>query len=186
MTRHPLEPAGDLGGRGIPILVTPAGGSDQAAAALAHGADMIDLGDASQARVAAVVAALRGARLRTGNELSVLTWQPAAARSGHGLLGCADLAAARASGLPAGQVAVLAGPDGAPAVKAGGYLAMLDADRAAGGQEPAALAAAAAVGTWLGFDLIWTRQPLPARRAIDMTATIAGLRAPVRAIRGLA
>jgi hypothetical protein len=55
----------------------------------------------------------------------------------------------------------------------------------AGNPPAAAVAAAAALGTWLGATLIRTRHVRAARRAIDMTLSIAGLRPPALTIRGL-
>jgi hypothetical protein len=87
------------------------------------------------------------------------------------------LAAIRAS-LPAG---VLWTDTGAAA---------LDADRLAGNlagrATPAAVIATAAVCTWLGAPVVRSRHTRPARRAIDMTASIAGRRPPSRTVRGLA
>jgi hypothetical protein len=71
----------------------------------------------------------------------------------------------------------------------------VDADRlaAAGGMadlagqaRPAAVIATAAVCTWLGVPLVRSCHTRAVRRAIDMTASIAGRRPPTRAIRGLA
>jgi hypothetical protein len=57
----------------------------------------------------------------------------------------------------------------------------------AAGEEPVAGAvAAAALGAWLGAALVRTRHVLAARRALDMTATIAGTRLPALTVRGLA
>ena len=56
---------------------------------------------------------------------------------------------------------------------------------AADGRTPAAAAARAAVLTWLGTPAIRTRHVLPVRRAIDMTASIAGTRLPSLTTRGL-
>jgi hypothetical protein len=88
------------------------------------------------------------------------------------------LAAIRAS-LPA---AVLwAGSPGDP----------LDADLMAaaadrGGQAVAAVIATAAICTWLGAPVVRSRHTRAVRRAIDMTASIAGSRPPSRTVRGLA
>jgi hypothetical protein len=85
------------------------------------------------------------------------------------------LAAIRAS-LPA---AVLwTGPPGDP----------LDADRlaAAAAGSGAAVIAAAAVCTWLGAPVVRSRHTRAVRRAIDMTASIAGRRPPSHTVRGLA
>ncbi|HUL24226.1 MAG TPA: hypothetical protein VLW44_00445 [Streptosporangiaceae bacterium] len=101
------------------------------------------------------------------------------------------LAAIRAS-LPA---AVLwAGPAGGRADAGQPAAEPVDADQlaAAGatapdGQVPlAAVIATAAVCSWLGAPLIRSRHTRAVRRAIDMTASIAGSRPPSRAIRGLA
>jgi len=56
----------------------------------------------------------------------------------------------------------------------------------AGQASPAAVIATAAVCTWLGVPLVRSRHTRAVRRAIDMTASIAGRRPPSRAIRGLA
>lgn len=84
-----------------------------------------------------------------------------------------------------------AGPD--PAAEPGppGPAALVDADlvaaRGAGGDATvAAVAAVAAVSTWLGVATVRTRHVRAARRAIDMTASIAGRRPPALTTRGLA
>jgi hypothetical protein len=51
---------------------------------------------------------------------------------------------------------------------------------------PAAVIAIAAVCTWLGTPVVRSRHVRAVRRAIDMTASIAGHRPPSRTIRGLA
>jgi len=56
----------------------------------------------------------------------------------------------------------------------------------AGGATPAAVVATAAVCTWLGAPIIRSRHTRAVRRAIDMTASIAGRRPPSRTVRGLA
>jgi predicted deacylase len=70
----------------------------------------------------------------------------------------------------------------------------VDADRLAaravtdppGPALPAAVIATAAVCTWLGVPLVRSRHTRAVRRAIDMTASIAGRRSPSRTVRGLA
>jgi hypothetical protein len=71
----------------------------------------------------------------------------------------------------------------------------VDADRLAAGAgtagpagqaRPAAVIATAAVCSWLGVPLIRSRHTRAVRRAIDMTASIAGTRPPSRTVRGLA
>jgi hypothetical protein len=60
----------------------------------------------------------------------------------------------------------------------------VDADRLEGSQ--ASAVAVAAISTWLGAPIIRTRHTRAVRRAIDMTASIAGRRPPALTIRGLA
>jgi len=66
----------------------------------------------------------------------------------------------------------------------------LDADRLAGEPEgpvtAAAVIATAAVCAWLGAPVVRSRHTRAVRRAIDMTASIAGRRPPSRTVRGLA
>lgn len=50
----------------------------------------------------------------------------------------------------------------------------------------AAVVAVAAISTWLGAPVIRTRHTSAARRAIDMTESIAGTRPPSLTVRGLA
>ena len=57
---------------------------------------------------------------------------------------------------------------------------------AAGRVTPAAVIATAAVCSWLGAPVIRSRHTRAVRRAIDMTASIAGRRPPSRTVRGLA
>jgi hypothetical protein len=51
---------------------------------------------------------------------------------------------------------------------------------------PAAVIATAAVCTWLGAPVVRSRHTRAVRRAIDMTASIAGRRPPAHTVRGLA
>ena len=51
---------------------------------------------------------------------------------------------------------------------------------------PAAVIATAAVCAWLGAPVVRSRHTRAVRRAIDMTASIAGRRPPSRTVRGLA
>lgn len=93
------------------------------------------------------------------------------------------LAAIRAS-LPAGLLWTdpRAGPLDADQLAAAGA-----ARRGRAGQvTPAAVIATAAVCTWLGAPLVRSRHTRAVRRAIDMTASIAGRRTPSHTIRGLA
>jgi hypothetical protein len=69
-----------------------------------------------------------------------------------------------------------------------GSPAAVDADSmAVDSADPVAAAtAAAAIGTWLGAEVIRTRHVVPVRRAIDMTLSISGDRLPALTTRGLA
>jgi len=66
----------------------------------------------------------------------------------------------------------------------------VDIDSLAGGTtdapSPAAVAAAAAICTWLGMPARSRSHPLAARRATDMTRAIAGAQPPALTTRGLA
>jgi hypothetical protein len=92
------------------------------------------------------------------------------------------LAAIRAS-LPADVL--WAGPPGG-LVDADRLAASAGAADPAGQALPAAVIATAAICTWLGVPLVRSRHTRAVRRAIDMTASIAGARPPSRAVRGLA
>jgi hypothetical protein len=52
--------------------------------------------------------------------------------------------------------------------------------------ELAGIVAIAALSSWLGAAIVRTRYPLQVRRALDMAATIQGIRPPARTVRGLA
>jgi len=63
----------------------------------------------------------------------------------------------------------------------------LDHDPADGEHSAVAgVVAIAAVSSWLGARAVRTRHPVQVRRALDMTASIRGIRPPARTIRGLA
>jgi hypothetical protein len=98
------------------------------------------------------------------------------------------LAAIRAS-LPAGVLWTDARADPLDAdqlaAKAGAARRAAAADPA-GQVTPAAVIATAAVCAWLGAPVVRSRYTRAVRRAIDMTASIAGHRPPSHAVRGLA
>ena len=71
------------------------------------------------------------------------------------------------------------------AAKAGAARRAAAADPA-GQVTPAAVIATAAVCAWLGAPVVRSRHTRAVRRAIDMTASIAGHRPPSHAVRGLA
>lgn len=60
------------------------------------------------------------------------------------------------------------------------------ADGEGADQDQAGIVAMAALGSWLGAAVVRTRHPAPVRRALDMAASIRGLRPPARTVRGLA
>jgi hypothetical protein len=100
----------------------------------------------------------------------------------------ADLIDVRAA-TPAAQASIRASLPAAmlwtgPAGTSSGQAEPFDADRLA--STPAAVAAAAAIGTWLGMPVVRSQHTRAARRAIDMTLVIAGARYPARTLRGLA
>ena len=55
-----------------------------------------------------------------------------------------------------------------------------------GADQLAGIVAMAALSSWLGAAVVRTHHPVPVRRALDMAASIRGLRPPARTVRGLA
>jgi dihydropteroate synthase len=106
--------------------------------------------------------------------------------------GCAPgEAAAIASRYPAavqGGRRPLAGPPGPGAVVDADLLAAQAApgEGDAGEAGAAAVIAVAAISSWLGASVVRSAHVRPARRAIDMAASIAGTRPPALTTRGLA
>jgi len=188
-----------------PALVAVAASLGAADAAVSAGADIIDVGDAVGLDVAAFLATHPGVALCAADHRAVLTRQAAIARVTGALLICDDPAQALASGVSADRLVVLVPPGAIAAVTRAGFAAMVDVDQVGLSAarpdpdtiwrstlpepDPAFLAgcvAAAALSAWLGAALIRTRYPVAMRRALDMTATIQGLRPPARTVRGLA
>jgi hypothetical protein len=97
------------------------------------------------------------------------------------------LAAIRAS-LPAGVLWTdpRADPLDADKLAAAGAALGAGAARPGGRVTPAGVIATAAVCAWLGAPVVRSRHTRAVRRAIDMTASIAGRRPPSHAVRGLA
>ncbi len=105
----------------------------------------------------------------------------------------ADLVDASAAA-PEALAAIGASPSGA-ALWTGTPADPVDADQVAAqasgarglppDSPPAAVVAVAALSTWLGAPVVRTRHTRAARRAIDMTASIAGTRPPALTVRGL-
>jgi hypothetical protein len=132
----------------------------------------------------------------TGSPADVVL-EPAVAAATGALLLCTDADAAAGSGIPADRVLVDVLPAMVPAVSQAGFAAVVDVDRAArlaaqddpadtGDVAVAGIVAIAAVSSWLGARAVRTRHPLQVRRALDMTASVRGIRPPARAVRGLA
>jgi hypothetical protein len=116
---------------------------------------------------------------------ALLTPVSDAAEAGRAIAAGADLI--DVTGLP-GQAVAAIGARHPGARMWTGSPAALDADSAAADSvDPVAAAvAAAAIGTWLGAEVIRTRHVVPVRRAIDMTLSISGDRLPALTTRGLA
>lgn len=170
----------------------------EASVAVAAGADGVDLG-------AAPAEMIKGFRdlhpgflvCATGSPADVVR-EPAVAAATGALLLCTGADAAAASGIPADRVLVDVLPAMVPAVSQAGFAALVDVDRAArlaAQGDPAdtgdvaavaGIVAIAAVSSWLGARAVRTRHPLQVRRALDMTASVRGIRPPARAVRGLA
>jgi hypothetical protein len=111
-----------------------------------------------------------------------------AAHAGWAALVDADLAAAqaareeRAGHAPGRGERAEAGEAGPAEAGAGSWPAA--GERA--DQDHAGIVAMAALSSWLGAAVIRTRYPVPVRRALDMAASIRGIRPPARTVRGLA
>jgi hypothetical protein len=194
-------------------LIAVASDAGTAAAAVQSGADVIDLSDAPQAQITAFRTA-HPAVPYCANQGSadIVTDQRTAAATGAWLI-CPDLPAARLSGLPQHQLLVAASPAGIPPLTAAGWHVVVDVDLHGGQYRPggptpldppgqyrpggptpldpagppqAGVVAAAALSCWLGAAAVRTSQPAPVRQALDMTASIRGLRPPARTVRGLA
>jgi dihydropteroate synthase len=176
----------------------------EARSALAAGADMADLGAAGPDTIRAAAAQLAGAVVCAAGPPAHIVRDVAAARETGAVALCQGIDAARGSGLPASRVLVEVPPWLIPEVSGAGWAAVVDADRGAilaarqtayewpDGCDPgddhddSGVLAIAALSSWLGAAVVRTRHAAAARRALDMTASIRGLRPPARAIRGLA
>ena len=190
-------------------LLAPVATVDQAAAATAAGAGLVDAGD-DGALVPAIRRAVGGVRVCGEHEDADLVRDAGlAARSGATLICPGPGAAADAvrRGIAAGRILVQAAPAGIEAAVRAGWAVLADLEALAGldgladldglrGQDglrgpdgPAGLAgieAAAAVCVWLGASVLRTRHVAEVRRCADMTESIAGRRPPAWAVRGLA
>jgi dihydropteroate synthase len=190
MVTHPRERL--AAGPGLPASTSllAAAGDGTAAAAVAAGADLIDLGGADAETVTRFRHAHPGVMVCADTGPADLVRDRRAALAADALLRCPDAAVARASGLPPERLVVEVAPGAIAAARAAGWVPLVDADRAAAqlGQvaSVAAIVAIAALSCWTGAGIVATRHVLEVRRALDMTASIAGTRPPAMALRGLA
>ena len=183
-------------------LMAVAGSLAEASAAVAAGADLIDLGAATPETITAFRSQYPGIRVCAAGSQADMVRDAAVARLTGAMLLCGDPDAALDSGIPPDQVLVDVLPATVPEVSQGGLAALVDADRAAGlaaryyaaDREPAGLGltpvaeivALAALSSWLGARVVRTSYPAQVRHALDMTASVRGTRPPSRTVRGLA
>ncbi len=171
-----------LSAGGTAVLAVAAAPAD-AARARAAGAALVDLGGAGRAAIASVRAALPGLLVCAADEQADIVRDPALALRSGAILACPDPAAASRAGLPASQLLVEVSPDRLVAAREAGYATLVDlADEP--GVDAASLAIAA-ICAWLGATVVRTWHPRQTCRAVDMTASIRGIRPPARTVRGL-
>ena len=194
------------------VLVAVAGSLGEASAAVAAGADLIDLGAATAEMITAFRSRHPGIPVCAARSPADVVRDATAARLTGALLLCDDGDAAVDSGIPLGQVLVDVLPAAVPEVSQRGLTALVDVDRAAGlaaqhnaadrdpaggghaDREPAGfgltavagIVALAALSSWLGARAVRTSYPAEVRHALDMTASVRGTRPPARTVRGLA
>ncbi len=198
-------------------LMAVAGGLAGASAAVAAGADLIDLEAATPETITAFRSRHPGIPICAAGRPADIVRDAAVARVTGAILLCGDADAALDNGIPLGQVLVDVLPAAVPGISQGGLAALVDVDRAAGlaarhnaaewdlaAREPAGggdsghesadsgltavagIVALAALSSWLGARAVRTRYPAQVRHALDMTASVRGIRPPTRTIRGLA
>src|SRR5207248_10468668 len=164
-------------------LLAPAATVEQAAAAAAAGAGLVDAGD-DAALVPAIRRAVSGVRVCGEHEdADLMRDTDLAARTGATLI-CPGADAAEAAarrGVAAGRILVQAAPAGIEAVVRAGWPVLTDLEGLAGLEGGADLggaaglartAAAAAVCAWLGASVLRTRHVAKVRRCADMTESI--------------
>jgi len=178
-------------------LLAPVATVEEAAAAAAAGAGLVDAGD-DAALVPAIRRAVSGVRVCGEHEDADLVRDAAlAARTGAALIcpGADAAGVAARRGVAAGRILVQAAPAGIEAVVRAGWPVLADLEGGAdldgltGLDGPRGLArteAAAAVCAWLGASVLRTRHVAEVRRCADMTESILGRRPPAWAVRGLA
>lgn len=184
------------------VLIAVAGSLPEAEAAARAGADLVDLGTAGTDVTRAVRARLPGVGVCAAEPPADVVADVAAARARGAMVICDSVEAARSAGLPPGRVLVQVPPRLVPQARREGFATVVDADHAAARAEGAradrasadrdrddtgdsAVLAIAAISSWLGATAVRTRHVGQVRRALDMTASIRGLRPPARAVRGL-
>ena len=185
------------------MLLAPVATVEQAAAAAAAGAGLVDAGD-DAALVPAIRRAVSGVRVCGEHEDADLVRDAELATRTSAALICPGADAAEGAvrrGVAAGRILVQAAPPGIEAVVRAGWPVLADLegladlergdglDGLAGLDGPGGLArteAAAAVCAWLGASVLRTRHVAKVRRCADMTEAILGRRPPVWAVRGLA
>jgi hypothetical protein len=173
------------------VLLAPVTTVEQATAAAAAGAGLVDAGD-DGTLVPAIRRAVDGVRVCGEHEDADLVRDAGlAARSGAALICPGPDAAADAvrRGIAAGRILVQAAPAGIEAAVRAGWPVLADLDGLRGPDWSAGLAgieAAAAVCVWLGASVLRTRHVAEVRRSADMTESILGRRPPAWAVRGLA
>ena len=178
-------------------LLAPVATVEEAAAAAAAGAGLVDAGD-DAALVPAIRRTVSGVRVCGEHEdADLMRDTDLAARTGAALI-CPGADAAEAAarrGVAAGRILVQAAPAGIEAVVRAGWPVLADLEGLAdlgGGADPGGAAglarteAAAAVCAWLGASVLRTRHVAKVRRCADMTESILGRRPPAWAVRGLA
>lgn len=200
---------GPAAGHQAPALLAVVASLSEAQAALGAGADLVDLGAASPDTIRTVRARLAGVAVCAAGPPADVVRDVGAARQTGAVALCDGIDAARGSGLPASQVLVEVPPWLLPLASGEGWATIVDADLGAvlaqrqaaaqwpgtgwpaagdvtGDSDPSGVEAIAAISSWLGAAVVRTRHAAGVRRALDMTASIRGLRPPARAVRGLA
>jgi hypothetical protein len=188
-------------------VLAVAGDAAEAAVAVRAGAAIVDLGNASQAMIAAFRASHPGVPVCAAGQPADVVRDPATALRTGAILVCAGLAAAANAPVPRAQLLVDVPAAMVPLAIAAGYAALVDlrddpaqapaasrvaadpASRSAVGPASGLAAgpvAIAAICAWLGASVVRTSHPRQVRRALDMAESIRGTRAPARAVRGLA
>jgi hypothetical protein len=159
------------------VVLAPAADLPAALAAIAAGAELIDLWQATVETVAAVRARHRAEAICAPADWAGLVCDRATAQRTGAVLICSDLAeavTAEASGIDRGRLLVEAPPDQATGLLSAGWRVIATTGDTTTGEEAAGqtAAAVAAMACWLGAAAVRTGYVTAARRAIAMTAAI--------------